>query len=178
MDGTEPAQMSRLHSTPPGITLGALDLIPSTGARNFVVQFKAGRFHGFVVRREQHVFGYVDRCPHMGLSLAQELDRYLTEDSSLITCSWHGALFEADTGQCVAGPCRGARLTEWPVHVCDSFIVTGPPPAAGKQPGRCRHTGASVNPIQRPKKITRIHSINEVRPAARTSLGGGESSSH
>jgi nitrite reductase/ring-hydroxylating ferredoxin subunit len=127
MSGIEPAPMPRLNSTPPGITLGALDLVPRSGGRNFVVQFSAGRFHGFVVRRERDVFGYVDRCPHMGLPLAQELDRYLTDDAMLIACSWHGALFEPDTGRCVAGPCRGSRLTEWPVHVRDGFIVTGPP---------------------------------------------------
>jgi nitrite reductase/ring-hydroxylating ferredoxin subunit len=126
MDAAKPVPMPRLASTPPGITLGALDLVAHEGARNFVVQFESGRFYGFVVRREERIFGYVDRCPHMGLPLAQMLDHYLTDDSTLIACSWHGALFEADTGHCVAGPCRGARLSEWPVHVRDGFIVTGP----------------------------------------------------
>jgi nitrite reductase/ring-hydroxylating ferredoxin subunit len=67
----------------------------------------------------------------MGLPLAEELDRYLTDDATLIACSWHGALFEPDTGRCVAGPCRGSRLTEWPAHVRDGFIVTGPPGGPG-----------------------------------------------
>jgi nitrite reductase/ring-hydroxylating ferredoxin subunit len=31
-----------------------------------------------VVRRGEAAFGYVDRCPHAGLPLAQVLDRYLT----------------------------------------------------------------------------------------------------
>ena len=70
------------------------------------------------------VFGYVDRCPHMGLPLAQRLDDYLTPDGSLIACSWHSALFEPDTGACVGGPCVGARLTSWPVTVADGRIVT------------------------------------------------------
>jgi nitrite reductase/ring-hydroxylating ferredoxin subunit len=131
MNAASSTPTSRLDSTPPGITLGALDLVPASGARNFVVQFKAGRFHGFVVRRERDVIGYVDRCPHMGLPLAQELDRYLTDDATLITCSWHGALFEADTGRCIAGPCQGSRLTEWPVHLRDGLIVTGPPDGRG-----------------------------------------------
>ena len=114
----------RLAKTAAGIELGALSRISDGAARNFVLQTRAGRFHGFVVRRGEAVWGYVDRCPHMGLPLAQVLDQYLTPDGSLIACSWHAALFDPETGACVGGPCRGARLTPWPVTVRDGQIVT------------------------------------------------------
>lgn len=114
----------RLTATPAGVKLGPLAQIGDGAARNFVLQLRAGRFHGFVVRRGEGVWGYVDRCPHMGLPLAQVLDRYLTPDGSLIACSWHSALFEPETGLCVGGPCGGARLTPWPVAVSDGQIVT------------------------------------------------------
>ena len=114
----------RLVETPPGVRLAALDDIPDGGARNFVLQMKAGRFHGFVVRRGGAVFGYVDRCPHAGLPLTQRLDDYLTPDGSLIACSWHGALFQPESGACVGGPCMGQGLTPWPVEVRDGAIVT------------------------------------------------------
>jgi nitrite reductase/ring-hydroxylating ferredoxin subunit len=113
-----------LSSTPPGVTLGPLDLIPDGTARNFVLELRAGRFHGFVVRRGDAVHGYVDRCPHMGLPLAQKLDAYLTDDRALIACSWHGALFRIDDGACVGGPCAGAALQPWPVVVSGGMIVT------------------------------------------------------
>lgn len=116
--------MERLTTTPSGIALGPLDLIPDGAARNFVLEMRAGRFHGFVVRRGQSVRGYVDRCAHMALPLAQQLDRYLTDDGSLIQCSWHGALYRIEDGQCVGGPCAGARLTPWAVQVVDGNIVT------------------------------------------------------
>ena len=83
----------RLTETPAGVKLGPLALIADGAARNFVLEMKAGRFHGFVVRRGETVHGYVDRCPHMGLPLARDLDDYMTQDRSLIACSWHGALF-------------------------------------------------------------------------------------
>ncbi|QNN65340.1 Rieske (2Fe-2S) protein [Sphingomonas rhizophila] len=118
------SDLTRLTATPPGITLGPLDLIPNGSARNFVLEMKAGRFHGFIVRQGDAVFGYVDRCPHMGLPLAQKLDDYLSEDGSLIACDWHGALFEIDSGRCVGGPCVGARLQGWPVTIADGRIVT------------------------------------------------------
>jgi nitrite reductase/ring-hydroxylating ferredoxin subunit len=114
----------RLTETPPGVRLAALDDLADGKARNFVLQMRAGRFHGFVIRRGDAVFGYRDRCPHMGVPLAQELDRYLTPDDALIVCSWHGALFRIEDGACVGGPCTGARLTPWPVAVSDGVIVT------------------------------------------------------
>ena len=120
----------RLFATPGGIRLTPLEIIPDGTARNFVVQLNAGRFHGFVVRRGSDVFGYVDRCPHMGLPLAQVLDDYLTPMGDRLVCSWHGALFEVDSGRCVGGPCSGSRLTPWPVTVADGHIMTAAPGGA------------------------------------------------
>ena len=118
------SDVARLTASPPGVTLGPIDAIPDGAARNFVLQLRAGRFHGFVVRRGREVFGYLDRCPHMGLPLAQRLDNYLTPGGDLIACSWHGALFQPHDGLCVAGPCLGESLSRWPVAVIDNEIVT------------------------------------------------------
>lgn len=114
----------RLCKTPAGVALGPLSLIANGKARNFVLQIGDRYFHGFVVRRGDAAFGYVDRCPHAGLPLAQVLDDYLTPDGGLIACSWHGALFEPQTGACVGGPCTGGRLTPWPVTVVDGVLRT------------------------------------------------------
>ena len=117
-------QLGRVWKTPAGVNLGPLDLIADGAARNFVLQIGANRFHGFVVRRDEAVFGYVDRCPHAGLPLAQTLDQYLTPDGGLIACSWHGAVFTVEAGTCVGGPCVGARLSPWPVVVSEGRVVT------------------------------------------------------
>ena len=115
---------ARIHKTPPGVRLGPLDLVAEGAARNFVLQIGEAYFHGFAVRLGEEVRGYVDRCPHAGLPLAQTLDEYLTPSGDLIACSWHGALFDPETGACVGGPCVGARLTPWPLEVRGGMIVT------------------------------------------------------
>lgn len=115
---------SRLFSTPPGVNLGALDLIPPGKARNFVLEIGDAHFHGFVVRQQDQVYGYVDRCPHTGMPLTQELDDYLTPQGDLIACSWHGALFRISSGLCIGGPCGGQSLTRWPVTVTNGQIIT------------------------------------------------------
>jgi nitrite reductase/ring-hydroxylating ferredoxin subunit len=112
----------RLTATPAGVKLGPLDQIADGAARAFVLEMRAGRFHGFVVRTGEAVHGYVDRCPHMGLPLAQKLDDYVQDEN--IVCSWHGAIFAVDNGRCLGGPCPGASLTPWPVSVRDGMIVT------------------------------------------------------
>lgn len=121
-DPVEPA--GRVWATRAGIGLGPLDLIADGKARNYVLQIGDRRFHGFVVRKGEAVFGYVDRCPHAGLPLAQQLDQYLTPDGGLIACSWHGAMFTVEAGACVGGPCVGARLSPWPVEVREGRVVT------------------------------------------------------
>lgn len=113
-----------LTATPPNVELGPLELIRDGTARNFVLEMRAGRFHGFVVRRGDTVHGFVDRCAHMAIQLAQQLDDYLTPDGALIQCSWHGALYRIEDGVCVGGPCMGARLQPWPVTVSGGMITT------------------------------------------------------
>jgi nitrite reductase/ring-hydroxylating ferredoxin subunit len=115
---------ARVWKTPAGVPLCALESLPDAGARNFVLQIGEAFFHGFVVRRGGRVFGYVDRCPHAGLPLAQALDQYLTRAGDLILCSWHGALFRPEDGQCVGGPCAGQALTPWPVEVEGGMVRT------------------------------------------------------
>ena len=119
-----PLPSERVFATPAGVKLGPLAAIADGAARNFVLQLRAGRFHGFVVRRGGAAWGYVDRCPHAGVPLARVLDDYLTPAGDLIACSWHGALFRVEDGVCVGGPCAGARLTAWPVAVVEGALVT------------------------------------------------------
>lgn len=117
--------LARCYATPSGIILGRREDVADGAARAFVLRIGDQRFHGFAVRQGEAVSGYVDRCPHAGLPLAQVLDGYLTQDARLIQCSWHGALFAIDDGKCVGGPCAGQGLTPWPLSLRDGMIVTG-----------------------------------------------------
>ena len=114
----------RVWKTPPNVALCAEDDIVDPGSRGFVLQIGEAYFHGFVVRKDGQMAGYIDRCPHAGYPLAIELDRYLTPDGALILCGWHGAVFEPLSGLCTGGPCAGGRLTPWPVQVVNGILRT------------------------------------------------------
>ncbi|KQS57317.1 2Fe-2S ferredoxin [Brevundimonas sp. Leaf363] len=119
-----PQPRARVWKTPPGVALCAIDDIAEPGSRGFVLQIGEAYFHGFVVRKDGAVVGYIDRCPHAGFPLAIELDRYLTPDGGLILCGWHGAVFDPLSGQCLGGPGAGGRLSPWPVQVTGGILRT------------------------------------------------------
>jgi nitrite reductase/ring-hydroxylating ferredoxin subunit len=93
------------------------------GARAFTIGGGDWPLRGFVVRVGDEVRGYVNRCPHAGHSLDLRPNRFLTPDGALILCSSHGALFEKQTGYCVAGPCAGRSLHAVPLKVAAGFVM-------------------------------------------------------
>jgi len=65
---------------------------------------------GFAVRHDGVVRAFVNRCPHQGTELDWQPGEFFEEAGLYLICSTHGALFEPESGLCVAGPCRGAFL--------------------------------------------------------------------
>jgi nitrite reductase/ring-hydroxylating ferredoxin subunit len=74
------------------------------------------------IRRGGQVFIYRNRCPHRGVALEWQPDRFLDASASLIQCATHGALFLVETGECIAGPCAGDMLTALDCHEDDQGI--------------------------------------------------------
>ena len=64
----------------------------------------------FAIRLDNRIYAYWNICPHRGIPLNWMPDQFLDPDDALIQCSSHGALFEIETGQCIAGPCSGDSL--------------------------------------------------------------------
>ncbi len=71
---------------------------------------RGARHAAFVVRHRGRVHAFVNRCPHRFAELDWLAGRFFDEAGLYLVCSMHGALFEADTGACVAGPCAGDGL--------------------------------------------------------------------
>jgi nitrite reductase/ring-hydroxylating ferredoxin subunit len=108
-----------------GQRLCVLAEIADPGAKGFVFREGEALFMGLVVRVEDEIYGYVDRCPHAGFPLANLDGRFLTREGDMILCPAHGALFRRGNGMCVSGPCAGRALTPWPVRIEGGVVVTG-----------------------------------------------------
>ena len=84
--------------------------MPDFSAKEFSLDRTDGALSGFVVKTLDACFAYENRCPHTGIELNWEPNRFLTGDNAYIICATHGALFRIHDGMCVAGPCLGRRL--------------------------------------------------------------------
>jgi nitrite reductase/ring-hydroxylating ferredoxin subunit len=79
--------------------------------------------HLFAVKKDDQVFLYWNRCPHLGTPLEWEEDRFLDADGALIQCSTHGALFQIEDGHCLVGPCQGKSLQAVPFIIENGLIM-------------------------------------------------------
>jgi nitrite reductase/ring-hydroxylating ferredoxin subunit len=113
--------------TPPEIDptrmLCALSDLPADGCREFRLGSGDWPLRGFVVRVADGVRAYVNRCAHQQFALNYAPHDFLTPDGSMILCRVHGALFEKQTGYCVAGPCYGRALIGLPVRVQQGHVL-------------------------------------------------------
>lgn len=74
-----------------------------------------------LARRGEHVAGFLNVCPHAGRRLDWAPGQFLIERGCLI-CAVHGATFELPSGECIAGPCRGASLRAVAIEVHDGNV--------------------------------------------------------
>ncbi|PTB18398.1 Rieske (2Fe-2S) protein [Trinickia symbiotica] len=64
----------------------------------------------FFVRYGGGVYGYLNRCAHVPMELDWLEGQFFESSGLYLMCATHGAIYEPETGRCVGGPCRGARL--------------------------------------------------------------------
>lgn len=69
-----------------------------------------GMLPAFVVRFDGRPRAFLNRCAHVAMELDWLPGRFFDEAGLYLICATHGALYEPDSGACVAGPCHGAAL--------------------------------------------------------------------
>ncbi|WP_293644113.1 Rieske (2Fe-2S) protein [Thiolapillus sp.] len=82
-----------------------------------------GEFSLIVVREGDLVFVYRNRCPHTGINLEWQPDRFFDLGGAFLQCATHGALFRLEDGYCVRGPCAGDSLESVSAWVIEGQVV-------------------------------------------------------
>ncbi len=100
------------------VELCSIEEIEDNSSKGF--QLEQGAL--FVVKKYDQVYVYSNSCPHIGIPLEFQPDEFLDQDKEYIMCANHGALFEIENGNCVAGPCAGQSLKAIPFEVRDNKI--------------------------------------------------------
>ena len=109
--------------------VGEAHICPSTSLveKGDGVRFEAAvgsqRESAFAIRFHGRVHAYVNRCAHIAYELDFQPGKFFDGDSVYLICSTHGALYEPDTGRCVAGPCKGHALKRVPVVERDGEVL-------------------------------------------------------
>lgn len=79
-------------------------------AKSFKAKVRGQVFQGFVVRQGEKFYAYQNLCRHLPITLDLNDDEFFSHDKKFLQCQMHGAMYEINTGLCVAGPCLGAQL--------------------------------------------------------------------
>ncbi len=91
--------------------------LPEQGFKEFKIQTNQGELALFISCQDGETTAYQNKCPHLGVPLNWEANKFYSMEKTHIQCSTHGALFTFDKGLCVAGPCVDQSLAvldfEW-----------------------------------------------------------------
>lgn len=101
------------------ITVMAIDDLEEGSSKGLEIN----NLYLFAVKKDDQVYLYWNRCPHLGTPLEWEEDRFLDADGALIQCSTHGALFQIENGLCLVGPCKGKSLQLIPYIVDNGLMM-------------------------------------------------------
>jgi nitrite reductase/ring-hydroxylating ferredoxin subunit len=105
------------------VICAAADLAEAGAGVRFDWPPAGGEGKGFVVRFRGGPRAFVNRCPHRGVELDWQPGEFFEQSGLYLVCSTHGAVFAPDSGLCVAGPCRGARLEAIAVRESEGRIL-------------------------------------------------------
>ena len=104
------------------INVAKLSTIEEGSASGAVIELADGHRHLILTRKADEVNVFLNSCPHTGVRLDWKVGVFLTVDKAHLQCSTHGALFELDSGFCVAGPCNNQCLVKLQTKVYDQAI--------------------------------------------------------
>lgn len=82
------------------------------GVRFTVLDASGEEAPAFVIRHKGTVSGYLNRCAHIQVELDWQHGQFFDDESELLVCATHGALYLPSTGECIGGPCKGAFLSK------------------------------------------------------------------
>lgn len=76
----------------------------------------------FIVRYNETVYGYLNRCAHQAVELDWNEGEFFDVERRFLVCATHGALYDPVEGTCVSGRCRGIGLTRLSIKETDNEV--------------------------------------------------------
>jgi len=92
-------------------------------ARGFQAKVKGKIFHGLIVKKGEAYFAYRNQCRHLAITLDLNDEQFFNAEGTHLQCQMHGATYEIESGECIAGPCVGAFLEKLDLRVEEERLV-------------------------------------------------------
>jgi len=109
-----------------GLICHSSELVDGGLGVRFSVTLAEGReAPAFVIRHQGTAYGWLNTCRHQPAQLDWKDGEFFDVAGQHLVCSVHGALYQPDSGLCVAGPCRGAKLIAVPVIEAEGEVRLG-----------------------------------------------------
>ncbi len=105
------------NAPPPGKVVAHRDGIPDGGACFWTAGDGKDTFRLLILRSGDEVFGYLNRCAHFGVPLAQKVEQLVFKSHLSISCNVHYARYGWRDGTCLLGDCAGEGLVPVPLAV-------------------------------------------------------------
>ena len=99
----------------------------------FEVADESNTWPAFVVRHSKGLAAYINRCAHLDLELDWDRGLFFDVDQRHLICATHGALYTAETGECVGGPCNGSGLKVLQVEETEGIVYLTDPRYVGSR---------------------------------------------
>jgi len=109
-----------------GLICHSSELVDGGLGVRFSVTLAEGReAPAFVIRHQGTAYGWLNACRHQPAQLDWKDGEFFDVAGLHLVCSMHGALYQPDSGLCVAGPCRGAKLIAVPIIEAEGEVRLG-----------------------------------------------------
>ena len=105
------------------VTLASLQTIEDGGFAEAEAEINGSPESVILHRDGATVRAWLNVCPHAGRRLDWAPGQFLRSKDGLLVCAVHGASFELQRGECVAGPCRGDSLKPVAVEVDGDSVL-------------------------------------------------------
>lgn len=107
----------------PSVLVARVGEIAPGQTKKFLLQCSDREVEAFVVNHDGTLYAYVNRCCHVPMTMDWVDNQFFTEDGRYIQCATHGAWYEPDSGECIAGPPVGQCLTPVPLTIHEGKVL-------------------------------------------------------
>lgn len=102
--------------------MAALSEIADGGAAFWTCGDGPKTFRLIILRSGEQAFGYVNRCAHFGVPLAEKIEQLIFKPHQSLSCNVHYARYTWQEGYCEFGDCEGENLLRVPLEVSAGVV--------------------------------------------------------